>query len=597
MNQEKRGKDQARYIKVNEMDNVAIIVNEGGLPADTKFPDGLVLIEAVPQGHKVALQNIEKDEPIVRYGEVIGYASRRLPEGSWVEESSVILPKAPDLDEVLAKTIKRFEARKKANKADGATENPAAQSTAASIPTDSTGSSDGRPQSELYFDGYRNADGSVGSKNMLGLIPSVQCVAGVLNVAARRIEKELLPRFPHVDGVVALNHSYGCGVAIGAPDAEIPIRTIRNLAAHPNFGGMPLIIGLGCEKLQPERIVPAELPRAPFTVDHGTRKGPIPPARTEAEQKALGTTIIRLQEQAGFPAMIEEIMRAAEARLVVLEQRRREPCPLSELVMGVQCGGSDAFSGVTANPAIGYASDLLVRAGATVMFSEVTEVRDAVQLLAPRAASPAVAAAFIREMRWYDEYLARGGADRSANTTPGNKKGGLANIVEKALGSSIKSGTSPLVGVLGPGERAPIYARGATGPVAEKEVAPAAATSVVAPRGLFFAATPASDFICGTLQLASGMHLQVFSTGRGTPYGLAMAPVIKVSSNSRLAHQWPNLIDIDAGRIAEGHASIEEVGKEIFKFIIDVASGRKKPWVDQYGLYNDLVLFNPGPVT
>lgn len=202
---------------------------------------------------------------------------------------------------------------------------------------------------------------------------------------------------------------------------------------------------------------------------------------------------------------------------------------------------------------------------------------------------------------WRDAYLARGGADRAANTTPGNKKGGLANIVEKALGSSAKSGTSPISGVLRPGERALIYKMHDNGAHVGRALGCGqngrAEPFEPSQRGLFFAATPASDFICGTLQLASGIHLQVFSTGRGTPYGLAMAPVIKVSSNSRLARQWPDLIDIDAGRIAEGKATIEEVGTQIFNFIIDVASGRETTWADRHGLYNDLVLFNPGPAT
>jgi len=398
MSHEKRGAFEPRCIKVNETDNVAIIVNEGGLPAGSVFPDGLTLIDEVPQGHKVALRDIHEGEPIVRYGEVIGYASRALPRGSWVEESSVKLPKAPDLDEVLADAMKQFR-----HQADGAPRgrNPVAGNEAASkldaskIAVSKVAASNVPVPSAVTFDGYRNPDGSVGSKNILGLIPSVQCVAGVLNVAARRIEQELLPRFPHVDGVVALNHSYGCGVAIGAPDAVIPIRTIRNLASHSNFGGMPLIVGLGCEKLQPERIVPVELPRAPLLPVSAAPTATAIGAASHtsvlhfnAKPSILGPTIIRLQEEAGFPAMIDTIMHAAEERLALLETRRREPCPLSELVVGLQCGGSDAFSGVTANPAIGYASDLLVRAGATVMFSEVTEVRDAVQLLAPRAAAP-----------------------------------------------------------------------------------------------------------------------------------------------------------------------------------------------------------------
>jgi galactarate dehydratase len=278
-----------------------------------------------------------------------------------------------------------------------------------------------------------------------------------------------------------------------------------------------------------------------------------------------------LQDERGFAGTVAAIMQAAEKRLTLLNKRRREICPASDLIVGLQCGGSDAFSGVTCNPALGYAADLLVRAGATVLFSEVTEVRDAVHLLTPRAVNEQVARDLIREMRWYDEYLAKGHADRSANPTPGNKRGGLANVVEKALGSIAKAGSSAITAVAGQGEKA---------------------TS----QGLVFAATPASDFVCGTQQLAS-MNLHIFTTGEGSPYGLAMAPVIKISSRTALAEKWPDLIDIDAGRIATGHASLEEVGWEIFHFVLDVASGRKKTWADHWGLANALVPFNPGPVT
>jgi galactarate dehydratase len=206
-----------------------------------------------------------------------------------------------------------------------------------------------------------------------------------------------------------------------------------------------------------------------------------------------------------------------------------------------------------------------------VIFSEVTEVRDAVHLLTPRAATREVGRALIREMRWYDDYLARNGADRSANPTPGNKRGGLVNVVEKALGSIAKAGTSPIAAVATHGEK-------------------------VTAKGLVFAATPASDFICGTQQLAS-MNLHIFTTGEGSPYGLSMVPVIKVSSRTALAERWPDLIDIDAGRIATGTATIEDVGWEIFRFVLDVASGRKKTWAEHWGLSNAMALFNPGPVT
>jgi galactarate dehydratase len=355
-----------------------------------------------------------------------------------------------------------------------------------------------------------------------------------------------------VDDVVAVTHTYGCGIAMDAPGAEIPIRTIRHISTHPNLGGTPLLVSLGCEKLQPERLFPEQqLAKLPVLESN--------------------PYLIRMQDESGFGEMVSAIMRAAEKRLEQLSRRRRRPVPASELVVGLQCGGSDAFSGVTCNPAVGYASDLLVRAGATVMFSEVTEVRDAVHLLSPRAINQEVARALIREMRWYDDYLARAGADRSANPTPGNKRGGLSNVVEKALGSIAKAGSSALMAVAAQGEK-------------------------VTAKGLVFAATPASDFICGTQQLAS-MNLHVFTTGEGSPYGLALVPVVKVSSRTALAERWPDLIDIDAGRIVTSNATIEEVGWEIFRFILDVASGRKQTWAEHWGLHNALALFNPGPIT
>ncbi len=237
------------------------------------------------------------------------------------------------------------------------------------------------------------------------------------------MKEQLLPHYQNVEDVVALTHNYGCGVAINAPDAIIPIRTIQNIAANPNFGGEVLVVGLGCEKLIPERLL------------------------TDGDS----ANIVSLQDYHGFMSMIQSIMSLAEQKLIKLNRRHRVTCPVSDLVVGLQCGGSDAFSGVTANPAVGFAADLLVQAGATVLFSEVTEVRDAVHLLTPRAINQEVGQALIQEMKWYDNYLQKGQADRSANPSPGNKRGGLVNVVEKSLGSIIKSGSSPIVGVLSPG--------------------------------------------------------------------------------------------------------------------------------------------------
>ncbi|MGA2118578.1 MAG: galactarate dehydratase [Bryobacteraceae bacterium] len=511
------------YIRVNARDNVAIVVEPEGLASGAIEAGGLVVRERIPQAHKIALRELAAGEPVLRYGEVIGYANRDISGGGWVREDLIDMPQARPLDQLAL-----------------ATAVPAAPP----------------PLDGYTFEGYANPDGGVGTRNLLGIGTTVQCVAPTVDYAVSRIKTELLPRFPNVDGVMAVTHSYGCGVAIDAPGAAIPIRTLRHIALHANFAADPLMVSLGCEKLQPARLFAASEP----TPGHCPELLPILDA----------SNVIRLQDERGFSEMVAAILSAAEKRLERLNRRRRTTRPASDLVVGLQCGGSDAFSGVTANPAVGFAADLLVRAGATVLFSEITEVRDAVHLLTPRAATPDVARSLIREMRWYDEYLARGGADRSANTTPGNKRGGLANIVEKALGSVAKAGSTALCAVASHGEK-------------------------VTSRGLVFAATPASDFICGTGQLAS-MNLHVFTTGEGSPYGLALVPVVKVSSRTALAEKWPDLIDLDAGRIATGQATIEEVGWELFRFILAVASGRQT-WAEHWGLANAMAPFNPGPVT
>jgi galactarate dehydratase len=518
-------------IRMHERDNVVIVANDGGLPPGAVLPSGLVLRDRVPQGHKVALVDLAAGAQVLRYGIPIGYALQDIPAGSWVHERLLHMPAARGLDNLPIATVK-----------------PEPQ-----------------PPLEGYtFEGYRNPDGSVGTRNILAIATTVQCVAGVVDFAVQRIKAELLPQYPNVDDVVGLEHTYGCGVAIEAPGAEIPIRTLRNISLNPNFGGEVMVVSLGCEKLQPERLMP------PGTI-------PITDERSVADVGAnadSGLDVVCLQHEGhvGFMSMVDSIMSTAQLHLERLNSRVRETVPASELVVGLQCGGSDAFSGVTANPAVGFCTDLLVRAGGSVMFSEVTEVRDGIDQLTSRATTPEVAEAMIREMAWYDAYLTRGSVDRSANTTPGNKKGGLSNIVEKAMGSIVKSGSVPISGVLAPGQK-------------------------LRQKGLIFAATPASDFICGTLQLAAGMNLHVFTTGRGTPYGLAQVPVIKVATRSDLARRWHDLMDVNAGAIADGSASIEEVGWELFRLMLDVASGRKKTWAEHWRLHNALVVFNPAPVT
>lgn len=501
-------------IKIHARDNVAVVVNDNGLTTGSEVIERVVLLEDVPQGQKIALSDIPVNADIIRYGEIIGRAEEFIAQGGWVKENNILLPPPPNLK---------------------------------SLPIATRKSQPAPPPGRYEFQGYKNSDGSAGTKNLLGIMTSVQCVAGFAQYIARQVTEQLLPNYPHVDGVVPISHAYGCGVAINAPEARIPIRSLQNLMSNPNFGSESLVIGLGCEKLEPQRLILAN-PNS-------------------------NSALFCLQDSSsGFEEMVRMSMELAEEKLERLNKRRREPCPVSDLVIGVQCGGSDAFSGITANPAVGFVADMIVSSGGTVLFSEVSEVRDAVHLLTQRAADTEVGKALVREMEWYDRYLERGEVDRSANPTPGNKQGGLSNIVEKSLGSIIKSGNSTISDVLSHGEK-------------------------VKKKGLVFAATPANDFVCGTQQLASGIALQIFTTGRGTPYNLSIAPVIKVSSRTVLKEKWPDLIDLDAGQIISRKRSIEEVGLELFELVLSVASGESTTAADRLGLYNDLVVFNPAPIT
>ena len=294
------------YVQVHPDDNVAIVVNEGGLRAGAKFDSGLVLTENIPEAHKVALNDIPAGAPIVRYGSVIGFAERDIPKGSWVHEEKMRLPSAPALDDL-----------------------PLATDVPEPLP----------PLEGYTFQGFVNDDGTVGTKNILGITTTVQCVAATVDYAVKRIRQEILPRYPNVDDVIALTHNYGCGVAIDAPNAEIPIRTLRNLSLNPNLGGAPMVVSLGCEKLQPTMLMPSStlpiLSASPY--------------------------VVQLQDERhhSFEEIVTAIMEMAEKRLQMLDSRRRTTRPASDLIVGMQCGGSDAFSGVTANPAVGFASDLL----------------------------------------------------------------------------------------------------------------------------------------------------------------------------------------------------------------------------------------------
>lgn len=503
-----------KIIQIDDRDNVAIAIE--AIASGTRVTPEITAQEDIPQAHKIALCDIAQGGEIVRYGVCIGYALASLPAGSWVDEHRLRVAESPALEDLAWGTnLVPVEA----------------------LPTPTISS----------FEGYENPHGGfAGTRNLLGIVTTVQCSAGVAEQAVKRIRAELLPKYPQVEDVIVISPPYGCGVAIDAPEAKVPIRTIRNLIHHPNFGGEILVVSLGCEKLTPERVM--------------------------EEAEITPENRIVLQDCKGYGAMLDAICSMAEPKLRRLNQRHRTVLPLSKLLVGMQCGGSDAFSGLTGNPAAGYAADMLIRAGGSVMFSENTEVRDGVHLLAARMPDQETRDRLIEELRWCDHYLEAGGVDRCANPTPGNKKGGLSNIVEKAVGSIAKSGSSPIIEVVGTGE------------CPQK-------------RGMIYAATPANDMICGTSQLASGMGIQVFITGRGTPYNMTTVPVIKVGTRNDLKDMWFDLIDVNAGAIATGEKTVAEVGEELFRLIIDIASGRVRTFADHHGIYNDTYIFNPAPIT
>ena len=287
------------FVKIKDEDNVAIAVHE--IKKGTEIMEGVTARHDIPQAHKIALCDIPKDQPVIRYGVVLGYAIEDIKKGDWINEFMLHLPTPPDVDNMTFAT---------------------------NLVTD-------LPDPPVTtWEGYVNPwGGPAGTRNILGISTTVQCVTGVLNVAVERMKKELLPKYPNVDDIVPINHAYGCGVAINAPEAKVPIRALRNLSKHPNFGGQLMVVGLGCEK---------------FTVEMLCEEADITPEN-----------VIILQEKKGFDDMIDSLMEMADKKLAILNERKRQTLPLSDLLIGMQCGGSDAFSGVTANPSAGYAADML----------------------------------------------------------------------------------------------------------------------------------------------------------------------------------------------------------------------------------------------
>jgi altronate dehydratase len=470
-------------LRLSPLDDVAILTATAEAGAELC---GVRLLQAIPAAHKVALHAIPAGAVIRKYGQPIGIASQAIAAGEHVHSHNLVVG-AHVTGDVAA---------------------------AGAVPVQAA-------VADASFEGYLRADGRTGTRNVIGIIASVNCSATVVRRIARQYEDRDLPG---IDAVVPFTHGGGCGMSKAGEGFEMLERTIAGYAHNPNFGGV-LLIGLGCEVAQIDDML--------------ERQGlvPGPRLRTLGIQDAGGTA----EAIAAGTRIVEELIELAGAD-------RRSTRPASELVLGLQCGGSDGWSGVTANPALGVASDLLVRAGGTAILSETPEIYGAEHLLLARAKDPAVARALESRIAWWQDYAARNGADLDNNPSPGNKAGGLTTIFEKSLGAVAKAGSSPLNEVVLYGER-PIE------------------------QGLIFMDSPGYDPCSATGQIASGANLLAFTTGRGSVFGAQPTPCLKLASNAALAKAMADDIDVDCSPVLDG-MPLDQLGEAIFRTLLEVASGR-----------------------
>jgi altronate hydrolase len=479
---------QAAAIRLHPDDNVVIAAAR--LPKDARLP-GLAIAtrEPIPSGHKIATAAIAKGAPVRKYGQVIGVATADIAPGAHVHVHNLAVS----------------DLRADAGVREAWRHN----------------------QEPKSFRGYRRANGKTGVRNYVGVLTSVNCSATVARHIAEAAEKTgLLDAFPNVDGVVPITHASGCGMAGSGEGFDILKRTLWGTAANPNFGAV-MLVGLGCEVLQ----------IAQLKNDYGIAEG-------------AAFQSFTIQDVGGTKRAIEEGLERLKVLLAEANKATREEVPASELVLGLQCGGSDAWSGVTSNPALGNASDRLAALGGTVILSETPEIYGAEHLLYARAASPDVSAKLRARLDWWEHYTAIHGAEMNNNPSPGNKAGGLTTILEKSLGAVAKAGTSPLNDVVE-------YAQN------------------LKARGLVFMDSPGFDPCSATGQVASGATMIAFTTGRGSAYGCKPSPSIKLASNSEIYSRMKDDIDIDCGTIATGGATVEQKGEEILDYLLKVASGQQ----------------------
>ena len=477
-------------IRLNPIDNV--VVARVDLLAGTEIAGEKVQARThVPAGHKVATATIAAGEAVRKYGQILGFAIEAVVPGDHVHTHNMAM---------------------------------------GDFARDYAFGIDARPTDYIAepatFQGIVRPDGRVATRNYLGVLTTVNCSASTARFIAEQFRGGLLNDFSNVDGVIALGHGTGCGMGIDGEPMNLLRRTIGGYARHPNFAGL-LVLGLGCETNQISGLLQAE----------GLEEGPL-------------LTTMTIQDTGGTTKTVREGVARLKAMLPAANDVRRETVPASHLSLALQCGGSDGYSGITANPALGACVDLLVRHGGTAVLSETPEIYGAEHLLTRRAASREVGEKLVERIRWWEDYTARTGGEMNNNPSPGNKAGGLTTILEKSLGAVAKGGSTNLVDVYR-------YAE----PITKK--------------GFVFMDTPGYDPVSATGQVAGGANIICFTTGRGSVFGCKPAPSLKLATNTPLYRRMEDDMDIDCGPIADGEATVAEMGERIFKLVLDTASGAK----------------------
>ncbi len=479
-----------QIIHLNPEDNVAVAISD--LPSGTSLEDFHSCLDSIPAGHKIALRNIDSGEVVRKYGQIIGFASKKILRGEHVHTQNLMMGDffrdyAMGIDAVKTCYVPEKERR--------------------------------------VFDGIVRDDGRVGTRNYIGVLATVSCSVGVARLIAGGVPKEFLDRFPRVDGIVSLGHGSGCGMADDHEGFSLLQRTLAGYARNPNFAGI-LLVGLGCEVNNLDCLLENT------TIQTGSM-----------------VRVLNIQDTGGSRETMKRGIEAITDMLEGANSVERQKVSAAHLVLGLECGGSDAYSGITANPALGAAVDLLVQEGGTAILSETPEIYGAEHLLTRRADDQAIGEKLVERIHWWESYTARLGGTINNNPSPGNKAGGLTTILEKSLGAAAKGGSTNLTQVYGYAE--PVSAR-----------------------GLVFMDTPGYDTVSVTGMIAGGANLVCFTTGRGTVCGFKPVPTLKLASNTGMYQRLEDDMDVNCGKILDGSSTIKEMGEEIFRCILDTASGK-----------------------